>query len=483
MNSRPNSEQLHNIVVIPFKCKPWAFLLDYSHQKIKNAVFLDLSRIQSLRPITRDRKRFQTRIIESSNFLNYRFGTWKSLIVALLSLPTNFRKFRRSKTIICKQSQVSIDEILDCRLAAFLGIRNFDRKDTPFFEFMRHYIVTYRTAVELDSFLKNFTLPVEKVIVFNGREPLEATCIRIADKYCLPTQIIEKGSDNSRFQVFRNSPHFHPDWWELINSCNANQKLSELSMQAESYLEAKLKGIDPYFGDRWMDKTNQNVEVDEFIDSNTVVYFTSSSTEFSPFSRFNYEVGYRNQYEAVESLANECLRTKNKLIIRRHPNSVGFDRVDREKPDWQRIVSKFPSNQIRYVGPFESFATYENVKKCRMVFVWKSSIGFETLALNKPTFAMASAKWSWNKELRCWSKAEIKYALEHAESLVAEFRENVVAQYANFMSQSGTKCIIFKSAHKWGIILNDNSKINNGIFENFIQRIQSKAPKFFGRRV
>jgi hypothetical protein len=482
VTSHTNAEQMHNVVIIPFKCKPWAFLLDYSHQKIKNAVFLDLSKIQSLRPITRDRKRFQNRIIESSNFLNFEFGTWKSLIVALLSLPTNFRKFQRSKTILCKQSEVSLDEILDCRLAAYLGIRNFDRKDTPFFEFMRHYIVTYRTAIELDFFLKNFNLPIEKVVVYNGRDALEAACIRIADKNCLPTQIIEKGSDNSRFQVFRNSPHFHPDWWELINSHKAKPKSLELSTKAKAYLKAKLEGIDPYFGDRWMDYTNQNVEVDEFVDSNTIVYFTSSSTEFSPFSRFNYDVGYQNQYEAVESLASECLRMKNKLIIRRHPNSVGLDRVDRENPHWQHLVSKFPSDEVKYVGPFESFATYENVKKCRMVFVWKSSIGFETLALNKPTFALASAKWSWDKALRCWSKEEIKFALTHAESLVEEVRDNVVTQYANFMSQSGTKCTTFESAHKWGIILFDNSKIYNGIFENAIQKIQYKAPKFFGRR-
>ncbi len=482
MTSRPNPEQLHNIVILPFKCKSWAFLLDYSYQKVANAVFLDLSGIQSLRPITRGRKRFQNRIIASSNSLGFEFGDWKSLIVTLLSVSNNFRKFRRSRTIVCKPAEVSLDEILECRLAAFLGIRNFNREDIPFFEFMRHYIVAYRTAIELDSFLKNFTLPIEKIIVFNGREPLEATCIRIADKHCLSTQILEKGSDNSRFQVFKNSPHFHPDWWELLNSHNANQESSELTTQAKDYLKAKLEGIDPYFGDRWMDYTNQNVEADEFIDSNTIIYFTSSSTEFSPFSRFNYEVGYRNQYEAVESLASECLRIKSKLIIRRHPNSVGIDRVDREKPYWQHLVSKFPINQIRYVGPFESFATYENVKKCRMVFVWKSSIGFETLALNKPTFAMASAKWSWDKELRCWSKEEIKYALDHSESLVQEVRDNVVAKYANFMSHSGTKCVTFKSAHKWGIILFDNSKINNGIFENFVQRIQSKAPRFFGRR-
>lgn len=473
----------HSLVILPYKCKPWAFLLDYSYQEISNAAILDFSRIQSPRPTTQERKRFQYKIIKEANFLDFNFGTWKSLIIALIDLPSDFRKFRESQTISCKQSQVEFDDILHCRLAAFLGIRTFERKDTPFFEFLKHYLVTRRTAIELDVFLQKLYFSVDEIVVFNGREPLESTCIKIADKYGLRTKIIEKGSNNSRFQVFQNSPHFHPDWWELINPKDTKQRLPKLSPQAEVYLKNKLEGIDPYFGDRWMDDSDRNIGVDEFIDSNTVLFFTSSSTEFSPFNRFNYDVGYKNQFKAVEALANQCIKKGYKLIIRRHPNSIGLDHTDREKPFWDEVVSKFPKEEVKYVGPFEGFATYENVKRSRMVFVWKSSIGFETLALNKPTFALASAKWSWNRELRCWNEKEIEFALENYSQLVSQLIPAVVSKYANFMSQSGTKCVTFTSAHKWGIIIGDNSKIYNGIFETYIQKIQARAPRFFGRRV
>jgi len=471
------------LVIIPFKAKGFAFLLDFAFQEIGLATLVDASRLQSPRPITRQRRIFQKSVAAKKNFLEVRLGSLRSLLLALISLPIDYHKFCAGMQIHEKKSDTGLTDILLCRLAAFMGDRDFNLADTPFFEFSRHYLVSKRASIDFHHFLSKVGSRFSRIVVFNGREPLEATFIKIAKEYGLKVLIVEKGSNNSKYQVFEHSPHYHPNWWQIIEDFSdsaLNITDSDSTTSRIDYTSSKLKGIDPYFGDLWNKETPRDFPVDEFVDGTTVLYFTSSSTEFSPFDEYNYNVGYTNQYEAVKDLAIEVLKLGLKLAIRRHPNSVGLDGVDRENQKWISTISGFDTNKVKYFEPAQKFNNLSSIISSRAVFVWKSSIGFESLALGKPTFALATAKWSWDAALRCWNREEIQVALKSELNLSLAAR--VVDQYANFMANSGTPCTLVYSAHKWGFVNGDKQVIHNGIFEKQVQYLRSLAPSLFGLR-
>lgn len=471
-----------NLVVLPFRAKPWAFLLDYSVQELESATLLEVTKLTTLRRPSKMRVMLQEKLASSKCFNTVKLGKLKSLLSAVLDLRSAFFQYRKGHEIIQKQSLQRLDDIVHCRLSAYLGDRYHDKSKVPFLQFSKFYLVTHRTLNELNNFLRNSNGKFSRIIVYNGREPLEASCIRLARTFGLRVTIIEKGSNNSRYQVFDNSPHYHPDWWALISRFRLSPRIDlELAERNRvAYLNAKLSGIDPYFHESWSKTADVVTTSPDIVDENTILYFSSSSAEFSPFSCFNYDVGYLSQYQAVEELIQEAMRAGLRIVIRRHPNSVGVDGIDREAHKWTETLSKFAKEDVNYVGPDEAFDTYASIRKCKMVFVWKSSIGFEALALGKPAYALATAKWSWDPKLRCWSRYEIKAAL--IQTLEASIADNVVSLYSNFMANSGTDCKTFKTVAKWGIRTIDGQVIYNGKFEKFFQVMEYKFPRFFGRR-
>jgi hypothetical protein len=58
-----------------------------------------------------------------------------------------------------------------------------------------------------------------KIVVFNGREPLEAAFIEVGRSHGIPVQIIERGADATRYEVYNKSPHLSAEWWEKISNC------------------------------------------------------------------------------------------------------------------------------------------------------------------------------------------------------------------------------------------------------------------------
>ena len=93
--------------------------------------------------------------------------------------------------------------------------------------------------------------------------------------------------------------------------------------------------------------------------------------------------------------------------------------------------------------------------------VWKSSIGFETLCLKKPTYALGPAKWAMNDEVRVWDRDQIERALDSTEQNCGE----LISAYSLFMTQSGTSYTFFKNSNKWGVTLPSGKKIYNTFFE------------------
>ena len=126
--------------------------------------------------------------------------------------------------------------------------------------------------------------------------------------------------------------------------------------------------------------------------------------------------------------------------------------------------------------------SYELVKKAKLIFVWKSSIGFETLTMGKPTYSLGPAKWAWEKIYQCWTIEKIQEAVKFPK--YPRISDEVVKKYAFFMSTSGEQYKLFTAVEKWGVVLPSGEKIYNLFGErlrfkskNYLNVLLNRKPK------
>jgi len=446
------------LTILPHNSKGWATLIDFSYSSNSSIDFADLSSVESSWPLSFRRKFFQKEILKSEKF---KFVKHRNNLI--LNLYLFFKTYFAWK-LFCNSLNTSIFvqnynvySILHCRISAYLGDRYFNRDETPFKVFRKHFNVTFKTILYVEKLFKKNSY--SSLVVYNGREPLAASAILVAKNYGCKILILERGSSSSQFQVFKVSPHFHPEWWELITNFNPKGEIEPYNSKIDEFVKNKLLGIDTYFGERWNEKTTKKGISEVSLPKVYIAFFTSSSTEFSPFDEYNCTFGYSDQYEAVEALLRACEKINTTLVIRRHPNSIGADGVDREEKSWHLILSKFEN--VMYLGPKIDISSYEIARSAKSVYVWKSSIGFETLALDLPTYALGPAKWAWDSRVQVWNQSKIDESLLNPVC----HKDLVVDQYARFMTLSGSQMSLFKEVQKWGVLTIDSKKILNTIGE------------------
>jgi hypothetical protein len=456
------------LVVGNLSAKSWATTLDYATSLSGEVYYANTAKLETQLPITLKRRKFQKIVVNefrlrelniSRNYLQnfwlvfYSIKYWK---LFCLNSNDNLQLFG-----------YNIFNLLQCRIAAYMGHRNFELQQTPFRIFYKHFIITLRVLIKTNALIKNLSL--NKIVVYNGREPANSTVILVANKYNIPVEILERGSSHSKYQTFAISPHYHPEWWDLIRNFRLELSDQDKEKYINTFIEEKLNGVDKYFDQKW-NSSGKNTEYDEsFFDSDYLVYFTSSSTEYSPFELYNSKLGYQDQFSAVEDLALICRRLNKTLVIRRHPRSVGIDGNDREHASWNRILEKFKS--IKYLPPDAQVDSYRLAKRADAIYVWKSSIGFETMAMGIPTYALGPAKWAWDPKFQVWNKNRIEESLNAPEVPDIE----IVKQYALFMSLSGIDFRLFRSVNKWGVVTYTHGKVLNLIG----QRIRSRTYDLF----
>jgi len=454
-------------VILPHSAKAWAALLEIAmaHRKLFGEKIhinlFDVSALENPYPISYGRRALQKKIVRENNFSVFRARVRPlDLLGVLLQSKLDFRKVKSGDFSTLQIKGMSVGHILDCRIAAAMGSRQYNSKQVPFWVFFKHYFVTYTSTLTAIRFLGS---EPATVVAYNGREPLAASFINIALSSRLQVVLAERGPTSSRYQIFPNSPHFHPDWWKLIQDKFGERDAlsSEEVEDTKKYIENKLRGRDSYFDEDWGRKFSPQKSQNKLpgLSPGYVCYFSSSTTEFSPFSKYNSQLGYVDQFEAVRDLAEACMERNTQLVIRRHPNSIGKDGIDRESTSWELVVKDF--SNIVYLSPFDTYNSYDLARGARAVMVWKSSIGFETLCLKKPTYALGPAKWAMNDEVRVWDRDQIERALEITEQNCDE----LISAYSLFMTQSGTSYTFFKNSNKWGVTLPSGKKIYNTFFE------------------
>jgi hypothetical protein len=128
---------------------------------------------------------------------------------------------------------------------------------------------------------------------------------------------------------------------------------------------------------------------------------------------------------------------------------------------------------VRYIAPKEDYSSYKLTEDAAVVFVWRSSMGYESMLMGKPTYALGTSKWAWDQQVQCWTREKIEKAI-HSPKL-EPVSVNIIEKFSEFMSSSGTQYTLFKSVEKWGVITISDTKI----FNLFLQRVRSKTYDYY----
>jgi hypothetical protein len=186
----------------------------------------------------------------------------------------------------------------------------------------------------------------------------------------------------------------------MLNLTLDKYSSNELDRVSAQYWEKRLTGWDELSGRDWSTHFKSG-HVPVEINKGAILFFCTSQHEVPVLKEFECtDLGFSSQQSAVETLVKACQELNLQLVIKRHPNSVASDGIDRESLEWE-WVKKHAG--VIYLEPQSGVDTYSLLKIASAVITYKSSVGVEASALGVPARAMGPAEWAFNDECRVWS--------------------------------------------------------------------------------
>jgi hypothetical protein len=290
-----------------------------------------------------------------------------------------------------------IGRIVMSNYARIAGTRDFDLQLIP--KNLQRKIVSL--ALLADYLFKVVARDFSEISLSNGRSPIEAVFLVRAREHGLKVNVMERGASTKQWFVYKTSPHFAPDWWEMMNQVESQTSTQELEKISKKYWNSRLNGWDELSGRDWS-KEFETGKLPTSLTLNSVMFFCTSQHEVPVVSEFECaDRGFPNQQNAVRELVKLCQELDKKLVVKRHPNSVATDGVDREAADWEWI--KLEKNVV-YIDPVSRVDTYAMLKMAESVVTFRSSVGIEASALGIPARSMGPSEWAFKEETRVWSR-------------------------------------------------------------------------------
>lgn len=434
-------------VVIGTSTKSWALGIEYAKRQTKaghSVILYDFSSLFTLLPRTLKCILLERGLSDALNISFVRMS--KFSILYFDSIIHTFRTMYYFVTHQKLDDSLSASltnfqiEVIRARISQTMGTKYFEFSTVPLYHLGKQI---FRTLLASKSVLQlNLSPSEDSLALYNGREPIEAVWIRQFKDLKCGVEIFERASTDSKFAIFEVSPHFHPEWWRMIERFDQEHQTqsTEDIMCDQTYLRNKLLGFDSYLGEKWSQYYVGETE-SAVVEGNYVIFYSTSSHEYSPIAEFNSSLGFSDQFESVRMLSKICKSLEIKLVIRRHPNSLSpLDRKDYEKKEWCQLADE---NTIIF-DPNSKVDSHTLARKAHVCFVWRSGIGVETIALGVPTYAMGTAKWATEAHFRTWSESDIIHAIENPKPANIK----LLSRYISFMARGGENLLYFKTINR-----------------------------------
>jgi hypothetical protein len=439
------------LVVVGRKVNTWAWGLEEALRlKAMNLDVIILDFGENKWPKSNARTKFQTKVLDGRGI---RVIPWTALlskddfwliakevrkVSALIGQFKNWDDF--------EYNELPIGRILMSSYARIEGARKFPLSHVP--PTMRQSVI--KQVLVAHYTFRNLNLNIDEIIFSNGRGPTDATILAMARKVDIAWLALESGANSGKYFVYKNSPHYAPDWWVAISEYSKSTSLDELKHNAETYWAKKLIGLDEISNRDWSQEFERG-SLPLNLPKKFVSYFCTSEHEVPVFDDFEEpRPEFKTQLEAVRALATVCSKMGLTLVVKRHPNSISKRGVDNEKVLWEWAEN---SKEILYLDPYSKVDTYALLKQSTAVLSYKSSTGIEAAALGIPSRSLGPAKWAFTEESRADSSEKIIEFLKKPECLDA----NHAQIWGAFMNAFGRELTIFSQV-KGGFALAQDVK-------------------------
>jgi hypothetical protein len=361
-----------------------------------------------------------------------------------------------------------VGNLIKSLLARQMGSPNFQLRECQKFhleEIIFKYIFSY---LQISHFLKNTNLIFELGLAHGGRDSYSAGAVSAFKLHKIKNKLLEMGGIPNRWSIFDTSPHYAPDFWDKLEKY---KKFYTENQNTKIWWKDRILGSDYFRQENWSQTRLKN-QLPKNLPETFVTFFTTSEFEISVFPEFDFNVSeFRSQFDALSCLIR-CAHSQHiPVVIRRHPNSVDSQGIDREIDLW-RNFTQFEG--VIYIKPSDKVDSILLAQKSKVVYTYKSSVGIEANYLGVPSFAMGPARWAWNEELRVWNSQRVEETIKKKQIVN---RSNSII-WGNMMLNIDNPNLIFNSIAGNFSIIGTKKYSNSKISDRLNDAIRSIFFKF-----
>ena len=306
--------------------------------------------------------------------------------------------------------EIPIGTLVKSLIARNMGSSQFALIDCPQLQVNEIATKAIYSYLQTNDAIKNSSSKPDLGIAHGGRDAYSAGAVVAFERQGIKVSPVEAGGVQSRWSLFENSPHYAPDFWSRME-CTPDEPFDQ--QLVKQWWESRLAGSDHFASKEWGSSRIRGL-MPENLPKTFITFFTTSDFEIPVFRKFDFSPSaYKNQFEAFNNLWNVAQKSGAHIIIRRHPNSLDANGVDRESSLWEE-VKNLPG--VTYIGPHEKIDSILLAKSSSKVFTYRSSVGIEAIWLGVPSYAMGAARWAWTDELRVWNNERLIEVLSREQN-------------------------------------------------------------------
>ena len=295
-----------------------------------------------------------------------------------------------------------------------------------FFLFTRRYEL-------FNSFFKK-ELDIDNLVIFNGRFASSKATESAISKYKSNINILyyERSHSLERYTLQQYMTHNREKILEEINqSWNECDNHNEASNIAKTFFYTKIsgRGTDwfPFSkGIQEIQKNNISEKLDNFIEiegNQIISYFTSSEDEFEALGDLWVDKRFKlSQKKIIEELSRIAIKNNKIFVIRVHPNLKNSSKETKYR--WHKIFDNLPKKNTLIIKETDEVSSYKVINNSEIIVVYGSTIGIESLFLEKPVIVTGSSFYFGTKA-KIFTAYNTEDLEKNIEDILTNFRNNI----------------------------------------------------------
>jgi len=262
--------------------------------------------------------------------------------------------------------------------------------DEPTQILYRHYILSaYKVAVQFERLL--LKMDPQAVMVFNGMQFPEATARWVARRLGMPVYSHEVGLQPFSAFFTKGDATAYP-----VAISDDFQLSEEQNQKLDAYLSKRFKGDFSMAGVQfWPEMTGLDEGFVTKMDSYQQVVPIFTNVIFDT-SQPHANVIFPQMFAWLDAVLEVIKRHPETLfVIRAHPDESRPGKASRESvTDWVQRSEAIQLPNLVFVGPDETFSSYEMIQRAKFVMIYNSTIGMEASIMGAPVLCAGKARYT-----------------------------------------------------------------------------------------